>query len=207
MRRIRTLAIAFCLSLLASAIGVALYLAPAQFANANRTMDFVVVNESMLWAGDNEALHHAGIRFPDRQGVNPHLKLIAIDEDSFAKLGPFPWPRSVYGDLLKRLARAGAKATAFDVLFIDPSRDPKQDAVFAQGMRAIPTILGYDVNTTAGGNFGSEPVAPDLLPSTAGVGYTTVDSPGGWTLSQPFPLVVIEKGKTSTYLSLAGATV
>ena len=207
MRRIRTLAIAFALSLLASAIGIALYFAPAQFANANRTMDFVVVNEAMLWTQGNDALQHIGIQFPDRQGVNPHLKLISLDEDSMAKMGQFPWPRSVYGDLLKRLARAGAKATAFDIIFLDPSQDPKQDAAFAQGMRAVPTVLGYDVNTTSAGNFGSESVAPDLLPYAAATGYTTVDSPGGWTLSQPFPLVVTENGKSTTYLSLAGATV
>jgi adenylate cyclase len=207
MRRIRTLAIAFGLSLLASAIGIALYFAPAQFANANRVMDFVVVNEAMLSAEGNDVLHRIGIRFPDRQGANPHLKLISIDEDSMAKMGQFPWPRSVYGELLQKLARAGAKATAFDIIFLDPSQDPKQDGAFAQGMRAVPTVLGYDVNTTSGGNFGSEPVAPDLLPYTAATGYTTVDSPGGWTLSQPFPLVVTENGKQQTYLSLAGATV
>jgi adenylate cyclase len=207
MRRIRTLAIAAVLSLLAAGIGIFFYFAPAQFANANRVMDFVVVNEAMLWAQDQDWMQKVGIGFPDRSRFNPHLKLITIDEDSFQALGPFPWPRSIYGKLLNRLAAAGAKTVAFDIVFLDNSPDPKQDAAFAQGMHAVPTVLGYTINTTSGGSFGAENVAPDLRDSAAGVGYTTVDNPGGWTLSQPFPLVVTKDGKQTTYLSLAGETI
>ncbi|MGH7717086.1 MAG: adenylate/guanylate cyclase domain-containing protein, partial [Vulcanimicrobiaceae bacterium] len=94
------------------------------------------------------------------------------------------------------------------VLFIDPSQDPKQDAAFAKGLRSVPTILGVDINTTSGGNLGVEQVAPTLSPFIANSGYTTVDNPGGWTLSQPFPLVTTDaNGKQQMYLSLAGATV
>lgn len=208
MRRIRTLAIALGLSVLASLIGIALYAAPAQtLPNANRVMDFVVVNEAMLWADESNWLRNTGVHFPDRQQPNPHLKLVAIDEDSMQQIGPFPWPRSTYGQLLKRLGAAGAKTVAFDVTFVENSQDPKQDAGFAAGLRTVPTVIGYTVNTTSAGSFGAETVAPDLLPYTAGTGYTTVDNPGGWTLSQPFPLVVTQAGKVKTYLSLAGATV
>ena len=76
MRKIRTLTIAAVLSLLAASIGIFLYFAPAQFANVNRTMDFVVVNEAMLWADDQDWLHKIGVRFPQRQAFNPHLKLV-----------------------------------------------------------------------------------------------------------------------------------
>jgi adenylate cyclase len=213
MRRIRTLTIATVLSLVAASIGIMLYLVPAQtFSNANRVMDFVIVNEAMLWADEADSLHKIGLHFPDRHQINPHLKLITIDEESYGKIGPFPWPRSTYGRLLEKLGKAGAKVAAFDVLFIDPAQDPKQDAAFAKGLRAVPTVLGFDINTTSGGNLGSEPVAPTLLPYTANTGYTTVDNPGGWTLSQPFPLQTTatdSSGKTHTemYLSLAGATV
>jgi len=209
MRRLRTLTIAIALSLVAAGIGIALYLAPAQtFSNANRVMDYVVVNEAMLAADDWNWLHRLGVHFPDRHEVNPHLKLLTMDEESYAKLGPFPWPRSIYGTLLQKLGKAGAKAVAFDVLFIDPAKDAKQDAAFAKGLRSVPTILGFDINTTSAGNLGVEEVAPSLLPFTAGTGYTTVDNPGGWTLSQPFPLVTTDAdGKQATYLSLAGATV
>ncbi len=209
MRRIRTLSIATVLSLIAAAFGILLYLAPAQtFSNANRVMDYVVVNEAMLSADDSDWLHKVGLHFPDRHEVNPNLKLLTIDEEAFGKLGPFPWPRSTYGRLLQKLGKAGAKVVAFDVLFIDPAQDPRQDAVFAKGLRAVPTVLGVDINTTSGGNLGVEQVAPTLLPFIANSGYTTVDNPGGWTLSQPFPLVTTDQsGKQQMYLSLAGATV
>ena len=208
MRRIRTLIIAAVLSLIAAGVGVGLYLAPLQtMANANRVMDFVVVNEAMLWADDNDWIHRVGIHFPDRQKNDPHIKLIGIDEDSILELGAFPWPRSIYGTMLKKLAAAGAKTVAFDVVFLDPAQDPAQDVAFAQGLRAVPTILGYTINTTSSNSFGDESIASTLRPYAAGVGYTTVDNPGGWTLSQPFPLVVTKDGKETTYLSLAGQTV
>src|SRR5579884_523586 len=193
MRRIRTLSIAMALSLVAALVGIFLYLAPLQtLANANRVMDFVVVNEAMLWADDQQWLHQVGVHFHDRHALNPHLKLITIDEDSMQQIGPFPWPRSIYGTLLKRLGAAGAKTVAFDVVFLDNAQDRTQDALFAQGLQAVPTVLGYTINTSEGGNFGAENVASDLRPYVAGVGYTTVDNPGGWTLSQPFPLVVTD---------------
>ena len=209
MRRLRTLTIAAVLSLIAASIGIFLYFAPAQtLSNANRVMDFVVVNEAMLWADDNDTLHNIGIHFPDRQSPNPHLKLVTIDEDSMQQIGPFPWPREIYGKLLTRLAKAGAKTAAFDVIFPDNAQDPKMDAAFAAGLRAMPTVLGYTINTTSGGSFGAENVAPHLAKYVAGTGYTTVDNPGGWTLSQPFPVVVTyQNGKQDTFLSLAGETV
>ena len=78
------------LSLVAAAIGIALYFAPAQtLPNANRVMDFVVVNEAMLWADDSDWLRTPALHFPDRQQPNPHLKLVAIDEDSMQRSGRF----------------------------------------------------------------------------------------------------------------------
>ncbi|MBV8074265.1 MAG: CHASE2 domain-containing protein, partial [Candidatus Eremiobacteraeota bacterium] len=209
MRRLRTFAIATVLSTIGSIIGIILYMLPQQtMPSANRVMDFVLLNEAMLWVDDNDALRKAGLHFPNRHEANPHLKLITIDEASLAKIGPFPWPRSIYGTLLQKLSRAGTKTVGFDIIFLENSPVPGADAKFAAGMRTVPTILPYTINTTETGAFGAVQIAPDLLPATAGTGYTTVDSAGGWTLHQPFPIVTTnEKGKQTLYVSLAGATI
>ena len=210
IRRIKTFAIAIVLALVASVLGIFAYSLPQQAANVNRVMDFVVVNQAMLWVDDNEFLRKLGVHFPDRHAPNPHLKLITIDEASLAQptLGQWPWPRGVHGDLLTKLAKAGGKVAAFDVIFLENSPAPGQDAKFAAGMRRMPTVLPYTLNTTENGTLGQVQIARDLLPYTASTGYTTVDSAGGWTLNQPFPVVATDdKGKTTTYNTLAGATV
>jgi adenylate cyclase len=52
--------------------------------------------------------------------------IVEIDDTSLRKLGSFPLPRSVYGQLLDKLFEAGVKVVALDVLFVEPST-PKED--------------------------------------------------------------------------------
>ena len=209
IRRIKTFAIAIVLALVASVLGILVYSLPQQTApNMNRVYDFVTLNQAMLWVDDNDFLKKAGVHFPDRHAANPHLKLITIDEASLAKIGQWPWPRGLHGDLLTKLGNAGGKVAAFDVIFLENSPAPGQDAKFAAGMKHLPTVLPYTLNTTENGTLGQVQIAPDLLPYAASTGYTTVDSAGGWTLHQPFPVVSTgERGQTKTYNTLAGATV
>ncbi|MCP1727823.1 adenylate cyclase [Natronospira proteinivora] len=53
--------------------------------------------------------------------VHEDLALVLIDETSLTQLNPllgrFPWPRSVYADLLEFLAQGNPRAVVFDVLF------------------------------------------------------------------------------------------
>jgi adenylate cyclase len=66
--------------------------------------------------GDEMLRWHAQSRTPPADIV-----LVAIDQHSLEELnelaGPWPWPRSVHGELLDGLARWRPKAVAFDVLF------------------------------------------------------------------------------------------
>ena len=85
------------------------------------------------------------------RGARPVPKdicIVAIDEDSFAFRNVDPagaWPRRLHGELVKVLARAGAKAVAFDVLFDRPG-DPEQDAAFQAGLaEAGNVVLGLTV--------------------------------------------------------------
>ena len=64
--------------------------------------------------------------------------LIAIDSKSIAKMPGWPWPRHVYGDLVDRLRKDGVKRMAFDITFITPSSDPKEDRAFAAAIARAP---------------------------------------------------------------------
>lgn len=66
--------------------------------------------------------------FDQYQRVHPRVyqpapvRIIDIDEESLARIGQWPWPRSRVAELVERLRQAGAAAIGFDVLFAEPDR-------------------------------------------------------------------------------------
>ena len=214
-RRVRTFAIAMALSGVASIIGLILYRMPLETLTfANRVEDYVLVNNAVTYLiGDTpqqKTDYLAALHIPhiEMEELNPNLKLIMLDEQSYggdpkSGLPPFPYPRGVYQRVLEKLHKGGAKVVAFDVDFLENATDKSQDARFASAMRDMPTVLPFIVNTTTTGNLGVEPVASDLSSSTTAQGYTTVDNPGGLLMGQPY---TIDTDKDH-FLSLVGSTV
>ena len=63
------------------------------------------------------------------------ILILAIDEESLARLGRWPWSRRVLADALDRLTRAGAGPVLLDVIFSEPQRDdPGADAQLAAAL-------------------------------------------------------------------------
>lgn len=92
---------------------------------------------------DSLELKSVDFRFQLR-GTRPasqDIVVILIDEASIAKLGRWPWPRAYHGKLVRRLADAGAKAVAFDVLFTEKDeQNPSSDAALAKAAEDIGLI-------------------------------------------------------------------
>lgn len=73
-------------------------------------------------------------RAPDRDIV-----IVDIDERSLAamseRVGRFPWPRSVYGELIRELRAQGARAIVMDVELYEPDRlRPEHDEVLNEAL-------------------------------------------------------------------------
>ncbi|WP_215619304.1 CHASE2 domain-containing protein [Leptothoe kymatousa] len=66
------------------------------------------------------------------------VAVIEIDEASLNAIGPFPWPRHHYTDLIKALMDAERSIIAFDILFAESSRD---DTELAQAMAAHGNVI------------------------------------------------------------------
>ena len=64
--------------------------------------------------------------------------ILAIDESSLEEIGTFPWSRDVYAGLIDKLVGYGAKAVAFDIMFLTPSNLPEADAVLEKTLAAHP---------------------------------------------------------------------
>ena len=63
---------------------------------------------------------------------NAPVRIVDIDEDSLARYGQWPWPRTLLRDLVVNLGSKGAAVVAFDFLFIEPDRtSPEQTGIQA----------------------------------------------------------------------------
>jgi adenylate cyclase len=92
-------------------------------------------------AQDALVRRHALTRPPD-----PDVILVAIDERSLEAMAPefgrYPWPRSVHAQLTEQLARFGARAIVFDIMFTDADVGREQDdAYLVETAVATPTAF------------------------------------------------------------------
>ncbi len=95
------------------------------------------------------------------------IVLIDIDDDSLAKVGSWPWPRDIIGNVLIRMKEFGSRQAVFDIEYISPSvkavdenLEKKVNDNFAMGQQAITSYL-----TTFGTNIASGVVTPDYAQS------------------------------------------
>jgi adenylate cyclase len=104
------------------------------------------------------------------------VRILDIDEASLARLGQWPWPRSLIADLTQRLVEAGAAAVAFDLVFAERDRVslsdlikrlPKDttlealtsnliepaagDRMLAEAIAGAPAVLGFIATPQASG--------------------------------------------------------
>jgi adenylate cyclase len=95
------------------------------------------------------------------------VRIVDIDEASLAKIGQWPWPRSELARIIERLADAGAKTVAIDLILAEPDRLspaalarqaqlrselapilaelaalPSNDDLLARAMAKVPVVLG-----------------------------------------------------------------
>ncbi len=94
------------------------------------------------------ALYDLSQRHTGRAEVNDSIILVAIDEDSKAKLGEWPWSNSFHAGLIDALGAAGSKTIGF-TMPLQPASDPGdttsqsadqllEQAIKAHGRVALP---------------------------------------------------------------------
>jgi serine/threonine-protein kinase len=71
-------------------------------------------------------------RLNQSQKAPPTVVLVTIDDESIAKMGRWPWPRSVIAQMIDLLAKSGARVIGVDILFSEPQKN--------QGLREIQAL-------------------------------------------------------------------
>lgn len=122
---------------------------------------FVVTGSSVRL--DN-VLYDAFVRRLE-QPPSDDILIVAIDDASLEALGPWPWPRTTHAQLLDRLTEAGAGAIGYDVLFLEPARDPGEDAALSaalgrSGRVCLPVM--FDIPGPNGAAFATRAPPPPL---------------------------------------------
>lgn len=103
--------------------------------------------------------------------------IVAIDEQSIAQIGRWPWPRSQHAKLLDSFTEADVKAVVFDILFGDPdSKDPLQDKQFSNAIRRNKNVvlpLYFETLNHKGQIVEVPPIAP-LYYSAGAIGHAHI---------------------------------
>jgi adenylate cyclase len=97
------------------------------------------------------------LRFKIRGTVSPSIPLVivSIDQDSFDELDlPWPWPRTMHAELIRKLSLGKPKVIAFDVLFTEPKADAREDRALAQAIKDAANVILAAEQTEVQTDFG-----------------------------------------------------
>jgi len=118
------------------------------------TVVYVMDQRGLLQTAELKSLD---LRFQMRGPVAPRLPLVivSIDQDSFDELTlPWPWPRTLHAELIRKLAKAGAKVIALDILFTEPKPDGREDRALAEAIKAAGNVILASEYTEVPSDFG-----------------------------------------------------
>ncbi|MBE3575836.1 MAG: adenylate/guanylate cyclase domain-containing protein [Firmicutes bacterium] len=74
--------------------------------------------------------------------------LVAIDDESLARVGAWPWSRAVLGQLAESLARHGTVISAYDFILSEPAAKAGEDQRLARSLaKAGQAVLGSEADT------------------------------------------------------------
>jgi adenylate cyclase len=97
-------------------------------------------------------------------GPDPDIVIVDIDEPSLARMqdaaGKFPWPRSVYADLVQGIESEKPRAIVFDILFAEEdTRDRESDRAFNRALKGLDNVYFSMQHLDAGSDAEGVPVA------------------------------------------------
>lgn len=95
---------------------------------------------------------------------DPDIVIVGIDDLSLDRMqeaaGKFPWPRSVYADLVRGIESQNPRAIVFDILFSEgDARDPEFDRTFNRTLKGLKNVYFAMVRLDATGDAQGAPAA------------------------------------------------
>lgn len=86
----------------------------------------VLLSNTSIVSMTNNYMYDRLLTFNEREADN-RIVIVGIDDSSLQTIGRWPWARQVHADFFNQLQQYKPKAVLFDVLTIEPSKDPRED--------------------------------------------------------------------------------
>jgi len=80
-----------------------------------------------------------GVRYSSKTPTDK-VAVVAIDNESIANIGRWPWPRDIHAKMHEILAEGGAKIIGQTTFFIEPQIDP--------GLKRIQDMMNFYANSS-----------------------------------------------------------
>ena len=104
------------------------------------------------------------------------ILIVALDERSLARVGPWPWLRRTQGELIRRLAAARPRAIGIDVLLTEP-REPLDDATLAAAIAGAGNVtlpLAFTLPGRDGRPVDISPPTPPIAAASTAIGHVNL---------------------------------
>lgn len=99
----------------------------------------------LLMAGSlkvlSDNLYDYDVKHTMSQEPHEDIVVVGIDVDSIKEVGPYPWDRKVYAQLISQLEQAGARVIAFDIELYTDSNNPESDKLLAAELAKHKNII------------------------------------------------------------------
>jgi signal transduction histidine kinase len=111
-----------------------------------------------LGAGIDNFAYDWVFRLRGASGAQPETAILAVDEESLTEMGGTRHLRRGLGEALDRVAAAGPKVVAIDLILADLG-DPAENEVLAAAFAKVPRLV-LSADIIAGGRKWEEPIDP-----------------------------------------------
>lgn len=101
----------------------------------------------------------------DPRNKDHDIVLAALDDKALQKIARWPWTRTLWVDVLKKLGTFGAKVVAFDVVFPEPEvacGTTSPDELFSEAIKEFQSVKGRKVLLSYSLADPEEPFFPEL---------------------------------------------
>jgi PAS domain S-box-containing protein len=132
---------------------------------------------SVLWRAPGLDLYARDWLMRARGQVEPptDIVIVAIDDESIARLGRFPWRRQIIAQAVGIAAAAHPKAIALDVLFSDPTGASEDRSLAEAIAHAGNVVSAAQLVDNAGNAVWLRPL-PEIEQASAAVGHVNVST-------------------------------
>ena len=139
------------------------------------------------------------------------IVIVAIDEQSIARFGQFPWKRSIVAQAVDKLAAAGPRVIALDVLYPETTNDVDDKALSDAIKRAGNVVIGEQLIEDRTSPELSRSVwlrsLPGIEENAAGIGHVNVETESDGTARELLLRMADDDGNARWALALEAVRV